>query len=76
MPWPRHAPPYLTVLTWPELLRLRAMALRARRRAIWAAWHARRPRQALDMIRLMGDLADLADDIDRELVRREFPGWR
>jgi hypothetical protein len=30
----------------------------------------------LDMIRLLGDLADLTDDIDRELVLRELPGAR
>ena len=76
MPWPRHVPPYLTVLTWPELLILRVRLGHARRRALSAAWHARRPREVLDMIRLLGDLADLAADIDRELLLGRFPGWR
>ena len=52
------------------------MAVRSRRRALSAALHARRPRQVLDMIRLLGDLADLTDDIDRELVLRHLPGAR
>jgi hypothetical protein len=76
MPWPRHVPPYLTDLTWPELLILRVRLGHVRRRALSAAWHARRPRQVLDMIRLLGDLADLTADIDRQLVVRQFPGWR
>jgi hypothetical protein len=71
-----HASPYLTTLTWPELLILRARSDRARRRARSAAWHARRPREVLDMIRLLGDLADLTADIDRELVLRQLPGAR
>jgi hypothetical protein len=71
MPWPRHVPPYLTTLTWPELLYLRSAVVRARRRALSAAWRAHRPRQVLNMIRLLGDLADLTADIDRE-----FPGAR
>jgi hypothetical protein len=50
------------------------MAARAKRRALSAAWRARRPRQVLDIIRLLGDLADLTDDIDRELGLRQLPG--
>jgi hypothetical protein len=76
MPRPRHVRPYLSTLTWPELLILRSRVGRARRRALSAAWHARRPREVLDMIRLLGDLADLTDDIDRELVLRRLPGAR
>ena len=76
MPWPRHVSPYLIMLTWPELLILRSGAIRARRRALSAAWHARRPREVFDMIRLLADLADLTADIDRELVLRQPLGWR
>ena len=76
MPWPRHVSPYLINLTWPELLILRSRSVRARRRTLWAAWHARRPREVFDMIRLLGDLADLTADIDRELVLRRPFGWR
>jgi hypothetical protein len=47
MPWPRRVPPCLSDLTWPELLSLRVRLGRARRRALSAAWHARRPRQVL-----------------------------
>jgi hypothetical protein len=71
MPWPRHVPPYLSTLTWPELVTLRSTVIRARRRALSAAWRARRPRQVLEIFRLLGDLADLTADIDRE-----FPGVR
>jgi len=76
MPWLRHVSSYLTGLTWPELLTLRVRLGHARRRALSAAWHARRPREVLDMIRLLGDLADLTADIDRQLVVRKLPGWR
>jgi hypothetical protein len=76
MPWPRHVPPYLSDLTWPELLSLRVRLGHARRRALSAAWHARRPRQVLDMMRLLGDLTDLAADVDRQLALRQLPGWR
>jgi hypothetical protein len=75
MPWPRHVSPYLINLTWPELLILRSRSVRARRRALSAAWHARRPREVVDMIRLLGDLADLTADIDHELVLRQPLGW-
>jgi hypothetical protein len=64
------------MLTWPELMILRSRVGRARRRALSAAWHARRPREVFDMIRLLGDLADLTADIDHEIVLRQPLGWR
>jgi hypothetical protein len=63
--------PSLSTLTWPELLNLRSTVVRARRRATSAAWRACRRRQVLDVIRRLGDQADLTADIDRE-----FPGAR
>jgi hypothetical protein len=63
--------PDLSTLTWPELLNLRSTVVRARRCATSAAWRARRPRRALDVIRLLADLAELTSDTDRE-----FPGAR
>jgi len=47
---------------------------RARRQSSRAALHAGSLQQAWAMIRVSNDLADLADDVDRELARA-LPPW-
>jgi hypothetical protein len=61
-------------LTWPELLMLGTKLSRARRRSFQAAVQSRSIEQVWDMIRIINDLADVADDVDRELVRA-LPPW-
>jgi len=61
-------------LTWSELLILDTMLRRARRRAFRAAAHSGSLRQAWDLIKIVNDLADVADDVDRELLR-VLPPW-
>jgi len=64
----------LALLTWSELLVLRMKLGRARRQSSRAALHAGSLQQAWAMIRVSNDLADLADDVDRELARA-LPPW-
>jgi len=61
-------------LTWPELLILETKLSRARRRAFQAALHSGSLPQVWDMIRIMNDLVDVTDDVDRELTRA-LPPW-
>jgi hypothetical protein len=72
----RHDARYASLgqLTWPELLILGTKLGRARRQAFQAAIHAASLRQVRDMIRIINDLTDLTDDVDRELARA-LPPW-
>jgi hypothetical protein len=67
-------PATLGQLTWPELLILGMKLGQARQRAFRAALHARTLEQVWSMIRVINDLADLADDVDREFARA-LPLW-
>jgi hypothetical protein len=61
-------------LTWPELLILGVKLRRGRKQALQAALRAGSLQQVWDMIRIVNDLADLADDVDQELAR-VLPSW-
>jgi hypothetical protein len=73
IPWPGTlAPPWgpFGQLTRLELLALTSKLCRAKRRALHVALHSRSLPEILDMIRLINDLADVADDLSRTL---EYP---
>jgi hypothetical protein len=67
-------PAILARLTWCELLVLRMTLGRAKRQSLRAVLHAGSLRQARATIPVINDLADLADDVDRELARA-LPPW-
>lgn len=70
--WPGTtlAPGTFEQLTRLELLALTAKMCNSKRRALQVAVHSRSLAEIWDMIRLMNDLADLADDLDQSLVTR------
>jgi hypothetical protein len=55
-------------LTRLELLALTAKLCNSKRRAMQVAVHSRSLGEVWDMIRLINDLADVADDLDRSLM--------
>jgi hypothetical protein len=67
-------PASLGQLTWPELLILGVKLRRGRRQALQAALRVGSLQQVWDMIRIVNDLADLADDVDQELASA-LPSW-
>jgi hypothetical protein len=74
-PYKRHAlHAGLGQLSWPELLILDTKLCRARQRAFRAAVRSGSLQQIWDMIRIINDLADVAEDVDRELSRI-LPRW-
>ena len=61
-------------LSWRELLMLSVKLRRGRRQAFQAAVRAQSLQQIWDMIRIINDLADLADDVEQEFSRA-LPSW-